>query len=453
MEQFIIDTPCGKIQGTACEGGTVYKGIRYATAQRWHYPEIVTHWDGVYRAEHFGNCSYQPRCFQDEWAVPEKAFYAREFREGETYQYSEDCLFLNIWVPEGAKKAPVLFYIHGGGFTGGCGHEKHFSGEAYCKEGVITVTINYRLGPLGFFCLPELKERDGRTGNYGLFDQLTALRWIYNNISAFGGDASRITLMGQSAGAMSVQLLCCSPLTKELMAGAVMLSGGGVSKMLNTSQSPEECFEAGKAFLRESEAKSFEELEQLSPEKLFETFSRFKKNHKKAANVLAPVVDGVLLECSSLEVAEKGEHRNIPYLLGSTSEDIVPPIVHKMAVDWALLQEKQGKCPSYVYFFNRQLPGDDKGAWHSSDLWYTFGTWKRCWRPFEERDEILSEAMVKYLAAFIKTGSPDAQGLPKWYPVTKHQKKVMCFGDSGYKMGRPNRWKLLWRLTKKAVGE
>ena len=177
---FERTTPCGVISGTACQwpGIAAYKGIRYATAGRWEFPIPVTHWDGVYDATQYGACCYQPRAFYDEAAAPGKAFYYNEFRKGETYTYSEDCLFLNIWAPAGAApedKLPVIFYIHGGGFTGGCGHEKHFDGPVWPTKGCVAVTINYRLGPMGFVCLPELADEAGSTGNYAFLDQLAAL--------------------------------------------------------------------------------------------------------------------------------------------------------------------------------------------------------------------------------------------------------------------------------------
>lgn len=221
---FERTTPCGVISGTACQwpGITAYKGIRYATAGRWEFPIPVTHWDGVYDATQYGACCYQPRAFYDEAAAPGKAFYYNEFRKGETYTYSEDCLFLNIWAPADAApedRLSVIFYIHGGGFTGGCGHEKHFDGPVWPTKGCVAVTINYRLGPMGFVCLPELADEAGSTGNYALLDQLAALQWVRANISAFGGDANNITIMGQSAGAMSVQQLVLSPSPGAVLQG------------------------------------------------------------------------------------------------------------------------------------------------------------------------------------------------------------------------------------------
>lgn len=163
-----IMTTCGEIRGISSqwEGVVAYKGIRYATAGRWEYPKMVTHWDGVYEANEYGNCSYQPRAFYNEEEVVEKVFYYNEFRKGETYTYDDDCLFMNIWTPEGAgeeSNLPVIFYIHGGGFKGGCAHEKHFDGPIWPIKGCIAVTFNYRLGPMGFMCLPELKEEDRKS--------------------------------------------------------------------------------------------------------------------------------------------------------------------------------------------------------------------------------------------------------------------------------------------------
>lgn len=437
MNDRIRTTPCGPIRGV--EGKepwiTVYKGIRYAEAGRWEYPRQVTSWEGTYQADTFGNCSYQPRSFFDEAAMAEKAFYYHEFRLGETYTYDEDCLFLNIWAPEEAKNAPVLFYIHGGGFKGGCGHEKHFDGTAYCRQGIIVVTINYRLGPMGFVSLPQLKEEAGATGNYGMMDQVTALKWVRDNIAAFGGDPDRITIMGQSAGAMSVQQLCVSPLTDGLFAGAIMLSGGGVAKDFASTAKAEDAYGFWEELMRRLNVSDLEAFRKTPVADLFREFQAMCKEDPGSMRCYSPVIDGHFLTETALETAKKGKQKMIPYLMGSTSEDIVPPIVYKMAKGWARLQADQGKCPSYAFFFERQLPGDDKGAWHSSDLWYEFGSLANGWRPFTEWDYQLSDMMVRYFASFIKTGNPNTEGLPQWPPVQKGENRVMRFGDKKAAMG------------------
>ena len=457
--KYRINTPCGEIEGTQCQwpGVIAYKGIRYATAGRFEYPKLVTQWDGLYDATKYGNCSYQPRAFYDEEQMIEKVFYYNEFRRGETYTYSEDCLFLNIWTPESAtnhSKLPVIVYIHGGGFTGGCGHEKHFDGPIWPTQDVIAVTLNYRLGPLGFICLPELKEEAGHTGNYGLYDQMTALQWVQKNIRAFGGDPDNVTLMGQSAGAMSVQQLCVSPLTNGLFHKAVMSSGGGVSKLLGSKATSEDRYAFWQDVMNRAGCKSLQELRNIEPEKLFTAWKEAKAADKKAGMVASPCIDGVFLTKSALEAANAGEQKDIAYMLGSTSHDIVPPIVFKMAKDWCELQQKQGKKESYCWFMNRNLPGDENGAWHSADLWYWFGTLSNCWRPFTELDRSLSEQMVNYLCNFARTGNPNGQGLKEWLSTTGGKKSVLCWGDDHVGMRKVNNFKLIYTmLTNKAVGE
>lgn len=451
----IIETPCGKIEGTTCkhDGVIAYKGIRYATAKRFEQPIEVTHWDGVYKAFEYGDCCIQPRTFVNEETLESKKFYYNEFRKGETYTYSEDCLFLNIWVPEDAKKGdklPVLFYIHGGGFTGGCGHEKHFDGPIWPTKGVIGVTINYRLGPLGFACIKEL----GKTGNYGLYDQLTALKWINHNIEAFGGDKDRVTIMGQSAGAMSVQRLVLSPLTKGLVAGAVMSSGGGVDSLLGSVKKVDEYYNLWDEIVKEAGCKTIDEFKTIEPKKLFDAWGVIKKKYSKEFPMsTVPVIDGELIVDDTVESVKNGDLLNIPYIIGSTSEDVAPPILHKMAKDYCLAVEKIGN-KAYAYFFNRQLPGDDNGAWHSSDLWYWFGTLDNCWRPMTNKDYALSEEMINYLLNFVKNGDPNGDGLTNWMPYTKANKKIMRFGENDSHMGGVNGLKLIkTMLTNKAVGE
>ena len=451
------NTPCGPITGCGCQwpGVAAYKGIRYATAGRWEYPTPVTRWEGTYQATAYGAACYQPRSFYDEAQVPEKAFYYNEFRRGEHYDYSEDCLFLNVWTPADAgpdAKLPVLFYIHGGGFTGGCGHEKHFDGPAWPTKGVVAVTVNYRLGPLGFACLPELSAEAGHTGNYGLYDQLCALQWVHDNIAAFGGDPDRVTLMGQSAGAMSVQQLCLSPLTRGLAAGAVMSSGGGVGEEFAATPAPDH-YAFWQAVMRRAGCADLAEFRALAPQALFAAWQQEKAADGGRMRT-APVIDGRLIPRDGMAAARRGDQLPIPYLMGSTSEDIVPPIVHRMAKGWCRLQADQGRPAAYAWFFDRRLPGDGNGAWHSSDLWYWFGTLDHCWRPMTAKDRLLSEQMVQYLTNFARTGDPNGGGLPRWEAVRKGQSKVLRLGEGETRMGGVNIAKLTHTmLTNKAVGE
>jgi len=444
---YTVSTPCGTVQGTAgrVPGTVCYKGIRYATAGRWEYPTQVTHWDGVYDATSYGACSYQPRAFYNEEENKKKYFYYNEFRKGESYTYSEDCLFLNIFTPDTAKegdKLPVLIYIHGGGFTGGCGHEKHFDGPVWPQQGVIGVTLNYRLGILGFACMGLLKDEAGHTGNYGLYDQMTAISWVKDNIASFGGDPENMTIMGQSAGAASVQMLCQSPLTEGLFQKAIMSSGCGLGGMLLGNEEKSSAFWA--EVMQRCGCETLEQFRALPADKLFAAYQEAKKEVKGGGGAVFPITGDPF--------APKGaKPKDIPYMAGSTSHDMAPPMLQGMAKSFVSAREK----PSYTWYFDRMLPGDECGAWHSSDLWYWFGTLPNCWRPMTEKDYALSQQMVSYLCNFVRTGCPNKTGeLPTWIASGKGQRRVLIMGEKVTHMGKPSMLKMIHTmLTNKAVGE
>lgn len=443
---YIVNTPCGKVKGEEgiVEGTAAYKGIRYATAGRWEHPVEVTSWEGVYDARKYGDCCYQPRSFHDEEYNPKKYFYYNEFRKGESYTYSEDCLFLNIWTPDTAKegdKLPVIVYIHGGGFTGGCAHEKHFDGPVWPSRGVIAVTINYRLGPMGFACFPELQKEIGHTGNYGLYDQMTAIKWVKANIEAFGGNSDNITIMGQSAGAISVQHLCMSPLTDGLFHKAVMSSGCGTNNILTGSL--EKSYPLWEEVMKKLECDCVDELREVPAEKLFEVWQETKK-HVKGGNIATfPVKDEFF-------IVSEAKAKDIPYMVGSTSHDMMPPILYSMGTKWCI----NNGSHNFGWFFDRKLPGDKNGAWHSSDLWYWFGTLDNCWRPMVEKDYQLSQQMVDYLCNFAKHGNPNGEELPIWNPCCKTNKSVIRLGEGNTRMGKANMAKLaVTMVTNKSVGE
>ena len=445
--EYIINTPCGKVRGIKSKNECViaYKGIRYATAGRFEYPKEVTAWEGVYDATKYGACAYQPRSFYDEEEMPKKIFYYNEFRKGEKYEYSEDCLFLNVFAPEVVEeKLPVLIYIHGGGFTGGCGHEKHFDEPIWPTKGVIGVTLNYRLGPLGFAVLPELKAEVGKCGNYGLFDQLCAINWVKHNIEAFGGDPDNITIMGQSAGAMSVQQHCLSPLSDGLFHKAVMSSGGGVTKTMAASE-PEKSYDFWHMIMEKCGARTLDEFRAVPAEKLFKVWQENKK--ASMGGGCAPCIDGELIVGKGHELLAAGKQHQIPYMLGTTSEDVIPPLLFSMSKDFC----KRQKTPSYLWYFERALPGDKHGAWHSSDLWYWFGTLGNGWRPFTEKDYALAEEMSGRLCAFARSGNPNADGYSEW---NSGADAPIVFGNEKTKQKKPCTAKMWWTMfTNKAPGE
>ena len=443
---YIINTKCGQVKGVKLNNGTIaYKGIRYATAGRFEYPTEVTKWEGVYDATQYGACAYQARAFYNEAEVPKKAFYYNEFRRGEHYTYSEDCLFLNIFTPQNPQgKLPVIVHIHGGSFTGGCAHEKHFDGPIWPTKGVIAVTINYRLGPLGFAVLPELLQEAGKTGNYGLYDQLVAFQWVQHNIDAFGGDSNNVTIIGQSAGAMSVQQHCLSPLSKGTFHKAVMCSGGGVSNML-VAPKPQKRFAFWKKIMAACGSNTLEEFRNVPIETLYQAWQANQK--KDMGGGCNPVVDGQLVVGKGHKLLQSGKQHNIPYMIGTTSHDVIPPILYDMAQTWC----KKQSSPAYLWFFERNLPGDDHGAWHSADLWYWFGTLGNCWRPFTQKDYDLSNEMSNRLVAFATTGNPNVDGLENW-PTGGN--KALIFGDNDTTVGKPSKRKM-WKtmFTNKAPGE
>lgn len=419
----------GWLEGVSADGCEVFWGVPYAKppvgALRWRAPQAPEPWEGVYRADRYPN-----RSAQEERTME---FYDREFyddRERDT-PCSEDSLYLNIWAPAAAagEKLPVAVWIHGGAFLGGCGHEKEFDGAAYCRRGVILVTVNYRLGPLGFLAHPWLSEEDralggpGVSGNYGSLDQIAALKWVRENIAAFGGDPENITVFGQSAGGESTHTLISSPLAKGLIARAIIQSGLG----LTCDRTLAEAEQDGVEFAQLAGAGTLEELRSLSLEQIFAAAGPLIGRGFATNNMTyAPNIDGWLMDRGYGQAQEQGSIHDIPYMVGSTMQDIrVDPeklaagergAVYEHCCRWGEVQHAHGRKPVWTYYFTRQLPGDDAGAFHSSELWYMFGTLERCWRPFTAEDTALSGRMLDYWTNFMKTGDPNGPGLPRWEP-------------------------------------
>lgn len=404
-----LETLCGKIKGKEHEKYVEYRGIRYAEAKRWEYPTPVTKWEGVYDATEFGACSYQRRAFEEDARC--NSFYHNEFRRGKTFSYSEDCLFLNIYAPKEKKNCPVIVYIHGGSFTGGSADEGHIDGKAYAERGVIFAAINYRLGPYGFCSHPELKNDEGVCGNYGLFDQFAALEWLKNNIEAFGGDKDNIILLGQSAGAMSVDIQISNPMADNAYSGAILMSGAALQRGLVKPSTPEKSRKFWDKVIELAGCENIEELRHADEKTLFYAWLDAQKAMKTGILFTLPVYDGKLL------VKGKFGMDNIPdmpYILGVTKNDMVPAVLGRLAQRWSnAAKTNVNRC--YTYNFMRSLPGDELGAWHSADLLYAFGTLNNNWRPFDMIDRKISEQMIESFCAFAFSHDPNCAAIPYWH--------------------------------------
>ncbi len=387
-------TPCGRVIGVGTPCANVFKGIRYATAERFCKPVEVTSFGGEFDAREQGPCCPQMRAFWNE----EHRFYYKEFREGQKFSYSEDCLRLNVYTPKEARKAPVIVFIHGGSFTGGSVNEKHFDGTAYAKRGVVFVSVNYRLNVFGFFA-------DGVNvgGNLGLYDQCTAIEWVIHNISGFGGDPQNITLMGQSAGAMSIQTLIATDRLHGKIRRAVMLSGGGERTILLPVTKASHRY--WNKVIRASGARDFEEFKALPAETIW-TAWRTKNKIGKGLNT-KPVIDGDLIKDNCYDT-------DIPIIYGTVKGDLLPPVLNHMARAFARKQHAKG-IPCYVFALNRLLPPDG-ASFHACDLWYALGSLGNSSRPFEQKDYVISDELVGRIAEFALTNDPNMQGATEWNP-------------------------------------
>lgn len=445
MSIVLAKTKKGKISGRQMEGYSLFKGVPYAKPPvgelRFKAPRETEPWEGVYEAVQIPCAS-----MQTDDTNPD-TFYVKEFHtNAEEYDrpFGEDSLYMNIWTPAEAPgdKLPVALWIHGGAYMGGHASEMEFDGAAYARRGIILVSVQYRLNIFGFLAHPWLlaEDENGSAGNYGMLDQIAALNWVYENIGAFGGDPEKITLMGQSAGAMSVQALLSSPLTRGKIAGAIMQSGGGCDNGLLSDLSLEKACGYGEKFVALTGAKSLEELRRIPAERLLETLVPFMHELYGSGEgiglVFVPNIDGYVLTDGYDALVREGKLPKIPCLLGSNKNDIfVDPAdaaagkesrLYTGCKTFSLELEKQ-QNPAYVYFFTRELPGDGAGAFHSAELWYMFGTLDRCWRPFEEEDRELSERMLDAWAAFIKRGDPSCDRAGSWRPYTKENPCIMRF--------------------------
>jgi para-nitrobenzyl esterase len=469
----MVSAPAGKLQGVAAGNVHVFKGIPYAMAPvgalRWKPPLPAPKWKGVRAATEFGAACIQPKGKPDSiyfWSLPST---------------SEDCLFLNVWAPANASRAPVFFWIHGGALSGGSSSEPLYDGTRMAELGIVVVSINYRMGPLGFLVHPALSAESRRniSGNYGLLDQVEALEWVKRNIASFGGDPANVTIAGESAGGLSVMYLMSAPGAQGLFAKAVAQSAYMVSAQeLRTTGHDAYSGEAIGVWLAgKLGAGDLAGLRSLDPQQITDV---------AAANGFFPffVIDGRILPRQVVDVFDRGEQSKVPMLAGFNSGEIrslralAPPVPADAATYekeiraryaeqadaflklypasnlqesiWATTRDslygwtaerlmvKQAALgvPSYLYLFDHGYPAaDDRGlhAFHASELPYMWGNPNRTplnWPklPDTAAEKKLSDAMLEYWVSFAKTGVPAASGQPAW-PAYGSERNYMSFED------------------------
>lgn len=426
----VVETKYGSIEGarSAIQKITVFKGVPYAKApvgdMRWRAPAEPEKWDGVKKCIEFAPAAIQS-------AHPKGSFYEIEFYEGGA-DVSEDCLYLNVWADLEIKNKPVMVWYHGGAYMHGFGHEMEFDGDAIAKRGAVLVTVNYRVGVLGYMAHPELTARDGHSGNYGLMDQIFALKWVKENIAAFGGDPDNVTIFGQSAGGGSVQAIMASPLAKGLFKRAIIQSAGSPLKSLGGGNSLENAEKAG-SDLGKIAGCGLEGLYALDGMELL----RLGREAMEMGGGLRfrPCVDGYALTDDPGNVFRAGKAMDDSVMLGAVTGDSgmfgagegdPDQLAEAGTAGYAKARIKLGKGGCYVYQFNRDIPGDDHpGAFHSSELWYVFGTLMRSNRPFSGYDYELSLKMTDWWVNFARTGDP-GKG---WAAYTAQQPVINEIGE------------------------
>jgi para-nitrobenzyl esterase len=488
---LIATAPCAALAQTV-DGGTIdgvtlpsgvrgWFGVPFAAPPvrdlRWKAPQPVTAWQGTFHADRFA-----PMCLQAMRTRTMNHYFGNE-------AISEDCLYLNIWAPASGQKLPVIVWIYGGGFTVGSASMANYSGEGLAVKGVVRVNIAYRVGALGFLAHPELtKEGGGHSGNYGLMDQVAGLKWVQRNIAAFGGDPDNVTIMGQSAGSMSVALLQQSPMAKGLFRRIVGMSGSPFGELLSPAP------------LARAEAQGVRVQQTLGATNI-EAMRDMAGDHFMALSTGVTrdpiVIDGKVITASPQAIFAGKQQSDVPVLMGFTRDEFFVSFgpaktaaeyeavvrkafpqtadavlkaypaktdaevtraltdlqrdasVGRQMANWARAQQS-GMALAYVWQFTRRQPYADGvtfsdhdpatvGAYHTGDVPYWFETLDalnlfRTTRVWRAEDRALAETMSNMIVSFAKTGVPSAD----WPAFDPKHPRVMRLGTDKGVIDWPN---------------
>ena len=462
----LLATPQGSLIGETvgvASSVRAFKGIPYAAppvgVRRWQPPAAAPVWRGELLATSFAsNCMQEP--------YPENSFYYRPAR-----LTSEDCLYLNVWTAaEVGESLPVMVWIHGGALTRGSGATVTYDGTSLAQKGVVLVTINYRLGVFGYFAHPELIEESpsNAAGNYGLLDKIKALEWVKANVEAFGGDASNVTIFGESAGSWSVNLLTASPLADGLFHKAIGESGA----RLDPRMTIEEAAEDGIRLSNSVDAESLLELRQIPAADLLTVASseRFRTD---------AIVDGWSIPDQPFNLFSEGRQNKVPVLIGYNAEegttlgvlqripenddvyisrarslygdlageflDVYPvDDIRRSTLDsyrdssfgwnmitWARLTEKVNEN-AYLYYFSHEPPGENQrelGAYHAAEIAYAFDNAHTLRAEPSESDIEMASIISDYWINFARSGNPNGPGLTEWKEFSNVMPNYLEFND------------------------
>ncbi|MEU6198590.1 carboxylesterase family protein [Streptomyces sp. NPDC047061] len=476
-------TEYGLVSGTDAllPGVTAYKGVPYAAStegrNRWRAPSALAAWDGTRPADTFGPICPQPPSELADPALPR----------------GEDCLNLNIWTAAGQpdERLPVLVWLHGGRFLYGSGSDPQYDGSALAAKGLVVVTVNSRLGALGYLATPELsaESADGTSGNYGLLDQIAALHWVRRNIAAFGGDPGRVTIAGQSSGAASVMDLVYSPSAAGLFHAAVADSAvlhprdPAIATLAPSHRTLAQAERDGAAYARERGAATPEQLRALPLDTLVSGSAADDPRipGTPPPPLFRPVVDGTVLPDTYAGVLAAGTQNDVPLLLGNNRDesgagpgvaltveeyerraagrygdftaefltlypattdaqasarhtaaraDSARTSTHLWAGEWA----RGARSPVFTHFWTRTPPGPEgaaRGAFHGSEIPYLLGSLHALDRPWTEADRHTSALLTAYLANFAATGDPNGPDLPAW-PATRPDRSEVFESGQGW---------------------